>query len=388
MLLRLAQLPLPPFATSQSDAHSDARTWLLPVGMTSFCEGSREGINTAGAKTVMSLAGGDIGFTHFDVINKIDGQMTVTRIAAERLMDEAAAGGVDAETRAEQAIERITRRRPDFVGLTPSCSDGRPHIMGILNTTLDSFSDGGDYAAAEAALARGEKMIKEGATILDVGGESTRPGATPVDFDEECRRILPVITPLAEAGHVVSADTRHTNVMEAALAAGATIINDVGGLRDDGAAELVAHHEAPSIIMHMQGVPGNMQENPKYAYAPTDIYDWLAARIEAALAAGALSSHLAVDPGFGFGKSPEHNMMIMANIALFHGLGVPIVLGVSRKSTIAHFARGEAAKDRLAGSVALAALGFQQGVQIFRVHDVAATAQALGNAAAFAQARA
>jgi dihydropteroate synthase len=368
---RLTQLPMPPFADNQQDAGEN--TWLLPTGITSYGD---DGSTTP-------LGGGAMGFTHFDVINKIDGQMSVTRIAAERLMDEAAAGGVDAEARAEQAFDRITRPRPAFAGLAMSA----PQIMGILNTTPDSFSDGGDNAAAEAALANAEKMIEDGASILDVGGESTRPGADPIGFDEECRRILPVITPLAGAGHIVSADTRHTNVMEEALKAGASIINDVGGLRDDGAVELVASQAAPAIIMHMQGTPETMQKDPEYSYAPTDIYDWLKARIDAARKAGVSLSDLAVDPGFGFGKTPQHNMMIMANIALFHGLGVPLVLGVSRKSTISHFAKGEAAKDRVAGSVALAALALQQGVQIFRVHDVAETAQALGNAAAFAGAR-
>ena len=361
---------MPPFSADKRDG-GVRRTWVQPVGI---CP------QYAGGAGIASLAGGLRGFSHLDVINDIDGKLSITRIPVVALIEEAAKGGADAEARATQTLARITGQRADFAGLDMAS----PQIMGILNATPDSFSDGGDHSAAEHALASAEQMIQDGAAILDVGGESTRPGADPVGFDEECARILPIITPLSAAGHVVSADTRHTNVMAAALDAGAGIINDVGGLRDEGAMDLVAKQKAPSIIMHMQGEPGTMQENPTYHYAPTDIYDWLEDRILLAQSAGMALSDLAIDPGFGFGKTPQHNMMIMANISLFHGLGVPIVLGVSRKSTIAHYSRGEAAKDRLAGSVALAALGLQQGVQVFRVHDVAATAQAVSNAAAFA----
>ncbi|MCE2517697.1 MAG: dihydropteroate synthase [Alphaproteobacteria bacterium] len=385
---------MPPCADDRADG-GNCRTWLRPVGMVPLADpeisqgGASQGFSPQGGPSqgmalqgVTPLAGGPMGFTHLDVINDRGGELTVCRIANDQLMDNAAAGGADAEARAQQLFDRITRRREDFAGLSLDA----PRIMGILNTTPDSFSDGGDNAAADAALRSAQQMIADGADILDIGGESTRPGADPVGFDEECRRILPVITPLAEAGHVVSADTRHTNVMATALDAGAAIINDVGGLRDDGAVQLVAERAAPSIIMHMQGEPGTMQDNPCYHYAPTDIYDWLEQRIAVAQAAGLSRADLAVDPGFGFGKTPRHNMEIMATITLLHGLGVPIVLGVSRKSTIAHFSKGEAAKDRVAGSVALAALALPQGVQVFRVHDVAETAQALGNTRAFAAA--
>ena len=188
-----------------------------------------------------------------------------------------------------------------------------------------------------------------------------------------------MIEKLSAAGHPVSADTRHTYVMAEALSHGAHIINDVGGLRADGAVDLIAERQVPAMIMHMQGEPGNMQKNPQYLDAPTDIFDWLEGRIATAVSAGVKRGMIAIDPGFGFGKTPHHNMQIMQSISLFHGLGVPIVLGVSRKSTIAHFSKGEPAKERLAGSVALAALARQQGVQIFRVHDVAETHQALAN---------
>ena len=371
--LRLSALPMPPFAGDWRDG-GNTSTWLKPVGITPF----HGDVEQAG---VMPLAGGVLGFTHFDVIIYLNEQMTIVRLTPAQVMDEAAVGGSDAFARAEAAIERITRRRDAFAGLTMQS----PQIMGIINTTPDSFSDGGDHDSADMAVEIGQQMASDGAAILDVGGCSTRPGALPVGLDEEAVRILPVIDGLAKAGHLVSADTQHAEVMDLALNAGARIINDVGGLCGDGAVEIVAKRAASAIIMHMQGVPETMQTAPSYTYPPTDVFDWLERRIEAACRAGIGLEHLAIDPGFGFGKTPEQNMMLMANIAIFHGLGVPIVFGISRKSTIAHYSRGEDPKNREAGSTALAALALQQGVQVFRVHDVAMTAQAIGNAKAFAQ---
>ena len=356
---RLKTFSIPPF----SGGDSSMRTWLMPVGITAFSDG--EGL--------YPLAGGPFGFTHLDVFMDDSLNLTVTRIAANRLIDHVPDQHHEA---ALAALGRLTSTRADFAQL----SMGEAQVMGILNTTPDSFSDGGDHLMSDKAIQSGLDMAEAGASILDIGGESTRPGAEPVGHDEECRRILPVIEALTKQGYVVSADTRHTDVMTAALDHGATIINDVGGLRDKGAVELVSARQAPVMIMHMQGEPGTMQKDPHYRFAPLDIYDWLETRIKACVDAGLPRALIAVDPGFGFGKTPHHNMQIIAHLALFHGLGVPIVLGVSRKSTIAHFARGEAAKDRMPASVALAALGRGQGVQIFRVHDVAETTQALANA--------
>ena len=319
------------------------------------------------------LAGGPFAFDRLDVLQKGAGGYTVATIGAAQLTAQAAAGGSDAEAQASLIFDRLTRPRSDFAGIALD----QPVLMGIINTTPDSFSDGGDHADAAIAIDAGHAMVAAGAHILDIGGESTRPGAAPVSREEECARILPAIASLASAGYCVSADTRHTSVMDRALQAGAALINDVGGLRDAGAAELIGRKAVPAIIMHMLGEPGTMQKNPRYDHAPTDVYDWLDAQIDTAEKAGVKRTHLAVDPGFGFGKTPQHNMEIMAHLALYHGLGVPIVLGVSRKSTIGHFSKGEPAKERMPGSLALAALGRQQGVQIFRVHDVAETAQAL-----------
>jgi len=304
--------------------------------------------------------------------------MTVSRIEAGRLLKEAAAGGTVAEEQAQKILDRLTCPRENFADHAMNTW----HIMGIINTTPDSFSDGGDHADAEVALASARQMARDGASILDVGGESTRPGAETISLDEERKRVLPVISALSTEGFCVSADTRHVPVMEDALTAGAAMINDVGGLRAEGAAALIAVRQVPAILMHMQGEPGNMQQNPQYDFAPTDVFDWLENRISAVCEAGIPMCCLAVDPGFGFGKTPAHNMEIMASLALFHGLGVPVVLGVSRKSTIGHYSRGEPAKARQPGSTALAAMARAQGVQIFRVHDVPASMQALANAEA------
>ena len=363
--VRLKALPIPPFSNDRADGGS-ACTWLQPIGITALDPSDGD---------QMPLASGPYGFSQIDVINRIDGQITVCRIAATDLIDLTATGGEQAEARAKLILHRLTRPRKAYAGLDMASW----HIMGIINTTPDSFSDGGDHFSADTALASAEQMMADGAAILDIGGESTRPGADPVSHDEECRRILPVIEKLSAAGHLVSADTRHTHVMAEALSHGAHIINDVGGLRANGAVDLIAERQVPAMIMHMQGEPGNMQKNPQYLDAPTDIFDWLEGRIATAVSAEVKRGMITIDPGFGFGKTPDHNMQIMQSISLFHGLGVPIVLGVSRKSTIAHFSKGEPAKDRLAGSVALAALARQQGVQIFRVHDVAETHQALAN---------
>jgi len=367
---RQANLAFPPFDDDRRQG-GESCTWIMPVGITSLA------LNCLDAG-FLPLAGGPFCFSHVDVLQTHKGRMTVTRIEADCLLSEASAGGEDAEERAHQMLERVTSPRQNFAGLAMNTW----HVMGIINATPDSFSDGGDHAEADIAVASARQMALGGAEILDVGGESTRPGAKEIDLDEERRRILPVISTLAAEGYRVSADTRHAPVMEDALAAGASIINDVGGLRADGALELISRKSAPAILMHMQGEPGTMQQSPHYDHAPTEVYRWLEDRINSAVNSGIPIHNLAVDPGFGFGKTPRHNMEIMSSLALFHGLGVPIVLGVSRKSTIAHFSKNEIAKERQPGSTALAALARAQGVQIFRVHDVPETMQALANAEA------
>jgi dihydropteroate synthase len=250
--------------------------------------------------------------------------------------------------------------------------------MGVINVTPDSFSDGGDRFDAGRAVADGLAMAEAGAAILDVGGESTRPGSAPVDVEEELRRVLPVVRGLADAGTLVSIDSRRAKVMAAALDAGARAINDVTALEHDPEAlALAAERRVPVALMHMRGEPGTMQADPRYDDAALDIYDYLEGRVAACEAAGIARGHLAVDPGIGFGKTAAHNLEILDQMALYQGLGCAVVLGVSRKSFIGKLSRGEAPKARLPGSLAAGLAGIARGVQILRVHDVAETAQAL-----------
>ncbi|MGH7012703.1 MAG: dihydropteroate synthase [Stellaceae bacterium] len=268
----------------------------------------------------------------------------------------------------EAALQRLSQPRPDWAGFTLD----KPLIMGILNVTPDSFSDGGRFADPARAIAHGRTLIEAGADIIDIGGESTRPGAAPVTPEDEFTRIGPVIQALAAAGATLSVDTRHPGVMGRALAAGARIINDVTALSHPDSKALVAKAKAPVVLMHMQGEPETMQRAPRYNLASLDIVEFLDARIAACADAGIARADIAVDPGIGFGKSKAHNLEILARIGLFHGLGVAVLVGASRKSFL-----GGAVDARLAGSLAVAVHTAQQGVQILRVHDVAETRTAI-----------
>jgi len=271
-------------------------------------------------------------------------------------------------------LNKLTAPRPAFAGITFE----RPALMGVVNVTPDSFADGGQRLAADTAVRDGKAMWDAGAAILDVGGESTRPGAEPVAVDEELRRVLPVVQGLAEAGCRVSIDTRNARTMREAVAAGAAIVNDVTGLtHDPEAVATVAELGVPVVLQHIQGDPRTMQQAPSYDDAALDVFDGLRARVEACEAAGIPRERLAVDPGIGFGKTVQHNLEIMDRLGLFQGLGCPVLLGASRKSTIAKVAHGEPPDARLPGSLAMALAGVQRGAQLLRVHDVAETAQTL-----------
>ncbi|MCX7598018.1 MAG: dihydropteroate synthase [Armatimonadetes bacterium] len=246
----------------------------------------------------------------------------------------------------------------------------RTVIMGILNVTPDSFSGDGVAGRPQEALARAEEMIAAGADILDVGGESTRPGSDPVPADEEWARVGPVIEALCGRDDVVvSLDTRKTEVAERGLEAGVHIINDVGGLRAPGMAEVVAASGAGAIIMHMKGEPKTMQVEPAYDDLITEIYEFLSERMEAAINAGVAETALAVDPGFGFGKTVEHNLTIVKRLRELHTLGRPVVLGASRKSTIGAVL-DKLPQERLWGTAATCAVGVAAGAHVLRVHDV------------------
>ena len=254
----------------------------------------------------------------------------------------------------------------------------RARIMGVLNLTPDSFSDGGAYASTEAAVARGVAMVEEGADLVDVGGESTRPGANAVTADEEVARVVPVIEALAKRVNVpISIDTSKPEVMRAAVAAGAGLVNDVRALQAEGAIEACAALAVPVVLMHMQGEPRTMQDDPQYDDVVAEVHRFLAQRLLACDFAGIDRKRVLVDPGFGFGKSLEHNLALLRAFRRFTELGVPVVAGLSRKATIGKLTGREAPAERVHGSVAAALIAVQRGAAIVRVHDVAATRDAL-----------
>lgn len=254
----------------------------------------------------------------------------------------------------------------------------RARVMGIVNVTPDSFSDGGQHDTAEAAVAHGLRLVEEGADLLDIGGESTRPGSEPVPLDEELRRVLPVIEQLAARTTVpISIDTFKPEVMRAAVAAGAGMINDIHALRQPGALEAAADTGVPVVLMHMQGEPGSMQADPQYDDVVAEVHRFLVQRLFAAEMAGIAKKNLVVDLGFGFGKSVEHNMTLLARSERFLELGVPMLAGLSRKRTLGELTGRQLPAERVAASVAAHLVAVQRGARIVRVHDVAATVDAL-----------
>ncbi len=307
----------------------------------------------------LPLAGGWLWFDRIEVLER--GRAPVLVAAADL---------------PEAALMRLTAPRAAMAGLALD----RPRLMGILNVTPDSFSDGGQFLAPEAAVAQGRLMAGAGAEIIDIGGESTRPGAAEVPVPDEIARTAPVIAALREGGisTAISIDTRKAPVAQAALAAGADIVNDVSAFGWDAAmAGVVAASDAPVCLMHAQGTPQTMQLDPQYDDVLLDVYDYLAERIAVAEAAGIARGRIMVDPGIGFGKTLAHNLTLIRGLALFHSLGCPILLGVSRKKFIGTIGGEVDAARRAPGSVALALAGVAQGAQVIRVHDVWETRQAL-----------
>ena len=320
----------------------------------------------------LPLAGGTTVFTRVEVMARQNDGIATALAPVRRIqywanqLDEARRARIEAQ------LARASEQRCHWAGLPLD----RPLIMGIVNATPDSFYRGsGDDA--EAAIALGQAMHDAGADILDIGAESTRPGAAPVSEDEELRRLEPVVRALAASGAVLSVDTRHAKVMAAALAWGARIINDVSALEGEGSLDIVAKTGAPVVIMHMRGEPATMQREPHYVLASLDVADYLAQRVAACEAAGIPRHRIVVDPGIGFGKTIEHNLEILARLTLFHALGCGVLIGVSRKSTIGRVSGGAPVEQRLAGSIAGALQAVRQGVQILRVHDVMETKQAV-----------
>jgi dihydropteroate synthase len=281
--------------------------------------------------------------------------------------------GGDLPTVIAALIEGASHPRGHFTGL----SLAEPVVMGVVNVTPDSFHDGGRFDGPEVAIAHGLALIEAGAQILDIGGESTRPGADLVSVQEEIDRVLPIIESVVGLGAVISTDTRRVDVMRAALAAGASIVNDITALSEPGAIEVVRDAGASAIVMHMQGTPQTMQADPYYDHAPYEVAAYLAKRVEACKRSGLSHDRIAVDPGIGFGKSDAHNFAILNALAILHGIRTPIVLGVSRKSFIGRRVDANSTEGRLPGTIAATLHAVSQNVQIHRVHDVADIKQAL-----------
>jgi dihydropteroate synthase len=328
----------------------------------------------------LRLAGGLIWFAMVEVIAAgADGRFATALVPVERIDDFIDSLPEPQAGTARLQLDRIVAPRTALALGERVVRLDQPQVMGILNVTPDSFSDGaglGDLplAAADRAIA----MSEAGAAIVDIGGESTRPGAKPVWEGDEIARVVPVIERLRHAGIALSLDTRKGAVMAAGLAAGAQLINDVAALTYDPAAlDAAVAGRCPVVLMHHQGAPETMQQDPRYRDVLLDVYDWLEARIAEVVAAGVARERLLIDPGIGFGKSLRHNLAILNGLSMLHGLGLPIVLGASRKRTIGALSNEAPVEQRLGGSVALALLGAAQGVQLLRVHDVFETVQAL-----------
>ena len=321
---------------------------------------------------VAQLAGGLCWFSAVELLSVEGGK----RVASELVTVEQLEPRLDDSTAAQW--QALTGKRPPLQLGERTVRLDQPQVMGVLNVTPDSFSDGGQYADSGAAADSGADMAAEGAAIIDVGGESTRPGATPVWQGDECERVVPVVRQLAGSGAAVSIDTRKSEVMTAALGAGARLVNDVSALTfDPRSAEVVAAAGVPVVLMHHQGSPETMQDSPRYDDVLVEVYQWLEERIAAAEGAGIARSNILVDPGFGFGKTVAHNLELMNGLALLHSLGCPIVLGASRKRTIGALSGEAPAEKRLGGSIAFALKAADQGAQMIRAHDVFETVQAV-----------
>ena len=306
--------------------------------------------------SALTLAGGRLWFDHVEKLSR-DGTSEILSVTALP----------------EFWKERLCAPRPPITGVAMDA----PSIMGILNVTPDSFSDGGKFLSTDLAVSKAKELAEAGANFIDIGGESTRPGALEIPSKAEIQRIEPVIKKLRGITSVISVDTRKADVAEVALASGAKLVNDVSGFQFDPKLLLLcAAQSVPVCVMHSRGLPNTMQNNPSYGNVVLDVYDFLETQIERLQSAGVPRSQIIADPGIGFGKTMHHNLALLEKISLFHGLGVALMLGMSRKGFIGKVTEEEEAQNRVIGSVAAAMVGVSQGVQVFRVHDVKETRQA------------
>jgi dihydropteroate synthase len=337
--------------------------YLQPMGVL-WGAAARQAVENGAA---LPLAGSRAAFLGFTLIEGEPG-------AAKRAFAFARDLKASSDPAIQAIIGRITAPRPVLSGIVFD----RTRLMGIVNITPDSFSDGGDFLEADRAAQHAQRLAGEGAEIVDLGGESTRPGSMGVTVEDERARILPVLDRLEDLRAAISVDTRKAAIMQEAIEVGADMINDVSALtHDPDSLGVAAALGCPVILMHSRGDPQTMQDNPHYDDVLLEVYDYLETRIAACVAAGIKREVLIVDPGIGFGKTLDHNLALLAGLSLFHGLGAPILLGASRKRIIGSIIGRSDPKERLPGSLAVAIAGAAQAVQILRVHDVEATRQAL-----------
>lgn len=353
-----------------TDLAEDARVYLRPLGLAGGAAGRRL-VDGGGGRW---LAGGPLAFAACEIVwrngDEIRRQVAGLNDIETWIKELGSAAG---KSVAERLAALMAPRAVPGGGPL-----GRPLIMAVVNVTPDSFSDGGEFLDPAAAVAHGRQLAAAGADILDIGGESVRPGAEAVAPEVEAARVGPVLDGLKSAGPLLSIDTRKARVMTRALAAGATIINDVSALtHDPDSLATAAGSGASVVLMHMQGSPATMNRDPAYEDVVLDVFDFLAARVAACLAAGIPRERIIVDPGIGFGKKGAHNLAILRALALYQGLGCPVMVGVSRKGLTGALDRARAPKARLPGSLAAALWALDRGVQILRVHDVAETRQAI-----------
>lgn len=327
-----------------------------------------EGLGPKGSSLSFSLAGGPLSFNAISLVLASRGRRIYEGVFPLTSLDHLKTQlPKNLRGTFDRQFSNFTSPRKPIGNL----SFEKPVLMGILNLTPDSFSDGGDYLTEGEAIARTRTLFEQGADIVDVGAESTRPGATLVPVDEELKRLKPVLDGLADLPGPVSIDTRKAGVMDKALGAGALLINDVSALTFDENS-MASVKTAPGIVlMHARGVPEQMQENPEYDDVLLEIFDYLEARIEACEKAGITRERLMIDPGIGFGKNLSHNLALLKGLSLFQALGVPVMAGVSRKRFIGEITGVENPKDRLAGSISASLFALSQGAQIVRCHDVA-----------------
>ena len=340
-----------------------AKLYLRPVGLLygpAAAEAMAHGL-------ALPLAGGPVAFTAAELIENVPD-------ASHRRLLPAAELASTHNPELSALLARVTAERPPFAGLSLE----QPLIMGIVNVTPDSFSDGGLYDSTEGAVTHAAELAAAGAAIVDVGGESTRPGSDTVAEADELARVLPVLDGLSGMHAAISIDTRKASIAREAAKRGATIFNDVSALTHDADSLAAAAETGLSVIlMHAKGEPKTMQHDPQYDDVVLEVYDYLRSRVDAAEKAGIPRAKIAVDPGIGFGKTLAHNLLLLANLTILHGLGVPLLVGASRKRFISGLAGGGQPRDREAGSYAAALAAAAQGAQMLRVHDVAGTRQAL-----------